>query len=211
MLQALLLRSCRQGLHQALQLVGKLELPERLNAVTPGLLVYINDHLTGRCFLVDTREAFSILPHQSSEPAVGQGLVGPNGSAIQCWGESAVKLQLAGQHFQWNFLLADVSHSHFGYRFFADSQPDGGSSQLQVGPGGQPRLPNHGGDGRPHSLSHHRSITADPEASLGGGRHKTALRVVSCRLECWQRGLTFHTCSCYPSAGGPTFSCLCRP
>jgi hypothetical protein len=52
-LQALLLRSRRQGLHQALQLVGKLELPGRLNIVAPGLLVYINDQLTGRRFLVD--------------------------------------------------------------------------------------------------------------------------------------------------------------
>jgi hypothetical protein len=50
MLQALLLRSRRQGLHQALQLVGKLEIPGRLNAVAPGILVYINDQLTGRRF-----------------------------------------------------------------------------------------------------------------------------------------------------------------
>ncbi len=104
-------------MHQALQLVGKLELPGRLNTVAPGLLVYINDQLTGRRFLVDTGAAFSILPHQSSKPAAGQGLVGPNGSAIRCWGESAVKLQLAGQHFTWNFLLADVSMAILGIDF----------------------------------------------------------------------------------------------
>jgi hypothetical protein len=69
MLQALLLLSCHQGLHQAQQLVGKLEIPGRLNSVVHGLLVYINDQLTGRRFLVDTGTAFSILPHQSSEPA----------------------------------------------------------------------------------------------------------------------------------------------
>jgi len=58
------------------------------------------------------------------------------------------------------------------------SQPDGGSSQLQVGAGRRPRLCIHGGDEGPHSLSHHGSFTADLNASLGGGRRKTALRVV---------------------------------
>jgi hypothetical protein len=73
---------------------------------------------------------------------------------------------------------------------------------LPAGTGRWPRLPNNGGDERSHSFSHHRSITADLEASLGGGRRKTALRVASCRLECWQRGLLFlHTWSCCISAG----------
>jgi hypothetical protein len=61
-----------QELRQALQLVGKLEILGRLNAVAPGLLVYINDQLTGWRFLVDTGVAFSILPHHSSDPATGQ-------------------------------------------------------------------------------------------------------------------------------------------
>jgi hypothetical protein len=56
--------------------------PGQLNAIAPGLLVY--DQLTGWHFLVDTGAAFCILPHQSSEPATGHGLVGPNGSAIRC-------------------------------------------------------------------------------------------------------------------------------
>jgi hypothetical protein len=42
----------------------------------PGLLVYINDQLSGQRFLVDTGAAFSILPHHSSEPATGQGQLG---------------------------------------------------------------------------------------------------------------------------------------
>ena len=117
MLQALLLWGQSQQLHQALQLVGKLEIPGRLNAVAPGLLVYINDQFTGRRFLVDTGAAFSILPHRSSDPATGQGLVGPSGSPIRCWGESAVKLKLAGQHFTWSFLLADVSTAILGIDF----------------------------------------------------------------------------------------------
>jgi hypothetical protein len=55
--------------------------------------------------------------HHSSEPAAGQGLVGPNGSAIWCWGKSAVKLQLAGQPFTLNFLFADVSMAILGIDF----------------------------------------------------------------------------------------------
>ena len=117
MLQPLRLGSEGQGLRQTLQLVGKLETPGRLNAVAPGLLVYINDQFTGRRFLVDTGAAFSILPHRSSDPATGQGLIGPSGSPIQCWGESAVKLKLAGQHFTWSFLLADVSTAILGIDF----------------------------------------------------------------------------------------------
>ncbi len=95
----------------------KLETPGRLNAVAPGLLVYINDQLSGRRFLVNTGAAFSILPHPSSDPATAQGLVGPSLSLIHCWGESAVKLQLAGQHFTWKFLLADVSMAILGIDF----------------------------------------------------------------------------------------------
>jgi hypothetical protein len=42
-LQALLKWSCRHRLHQALQLVGKLEPPGQLKTVAPGLLVFIQD------------------------------------------------------------------------------------------------------------------------------------------------------------------------
>ncbi len=66
---------------------------------------------------MDTGAAFSILPHHSSDPATGQGLVGPSGSPIRCWGESAVKLKLAGQHFSWSFLIADVSTAILGIDF----------------------------------------------------------------------------------------------
>ncbi len=119
-------------MHQALQPVGKLEPPGRLNAFAPGLLVYINDQLTDRRFLVDTGAAFSILPHHSSNPATGQGLVGPSGSPIRCWGESAVKLKLAGQHFTWKFLLADVSTAILGIDFLrAHSLSVAASSQYR--------------------------------------------------------------------------------
>ena len=67
---------------------GKLARPAWLNAVAAGLLVHIEDQLTGRRFLVDTRASFSILPHQSSLPASGPKLEGPAGLPITCWGEA---------------------------------------------------------------------------------------------------------------------------
>ena len=115
-------------MHQTLQLVRKLEPPGRLNAVAPGFLVYVHDQLTGRRFLVNTGAAFSILPHQAVEPATGQGLVRPNGSAIGCWGEYPVKLQLAGHLFTWKFLLAGVSMVILGIDFLW-------THSLTVGPG----------------------------------------------------------------------------
>jgi len=77
---------------------------------------------------VNTGAAFSILPHQAVEPATGQGLVRPNGSAIGCWGEYPVKLQLAGHLFTWKFLLAGVSMVILGIDFLR-------TRSLTVGPG----------------------------------------------------------------------------
>jgi hypothetical protein len=209
MLQSLCLGGQGQELRQALQLVGKLEIPGRLNAVAPGLLVYINDQLTGWRFLVDTGAAFSILPHHSSDPATGQSLVGPSGSPIRCWGESAVKLKLADQHFTWSFLLADISTAILGIDFLR-------AHNLTVDPANC-RLVQAGG-----RVFQTTAVTSGPRASVITGaspptsrpapRRKTDLRVASCRLECWQRCLFFlHTWSCCTSAGRLPFSHLCRP
>ncbi len=77
---------------------------------------------------MDISSALSILPHQAVEPATGQGLVRPNGSAIPCWVECPVKLQLAGHLFTWKFLLADVSRVILGIDFLR-------THSLTVGPG----------------------------------------------------------------------------
>ena len=112
-----------------MQLDGKLGLPGRLNAVAPGFLVHIMDQISGRRFLVDTGAAFSILPHSSHLPALGQGMVGPTGSPIKCWGESQVDLQLSGQLFTWIFLLADVQIPILGIDFLR-------ANKLSVDPAG---------------------------------------------------------------------------
>jgi hypothetical protein len=75
-----------------------------------------------------------------------------------------VKLQQAGQHFIWNFLLADVSMAILGIDFLWTHNLMVDSANCR-----RLRLPNHSGDEWPHSLSHHRSITANLEASLSVG------------------------------------------
>jgi hypothetical protein len=96
---------------------GKLRSPGRLNAVAPGVLVHVVDQLTGRRFLVDTGAAFSIIPHSSSLPPSGRGIVGPTGQPIQCWGEKKVQIKLSGHLFEWTFLQAEVQMAILGMDF----------------------------------------------------------------------------------------------
>jgi hypothetical protein len=75
-----------------MHLAGKLERPGRLAAVAAGLLVYIEDDITGRRYLVDTGASYSIWPHMSSKPASEPRLFGPAGQQIKCWGEQLLHL-----------------------------------------------------------------------------------------------------------------------
>jgi hypothetical protein len=54
----------------------KLEAPGQINAIAPGILVHVVDQISGRRFLADTGAALSIIPHSSSLPASGRGIVG---------------------------------------------------------------------------------------------------------------------------------------
>jgi hypothetical protein len=90
-----------------------------LNAVAPGQLVHIVDHLTGRCFLIDTGVSYSIFPNRSTSPLNGPLLTGASAQWIPCWGERAVQLDFHGRQFEWTFLLADVSFAIIGSIFCA--------------------------------------------------------------------------------------------
>ena len=59
------------------------------------MLVHITDQLTGRRYLVDTRASFSLVPQQSRAPTIAPRLVGPNGAAINCWGETTLQLRFS--------------------------------------------------------------------------------------------------------------------
>ena len=91
--------------------------PGSLNAVAPGNLVYINDDLSKRRFLVDTGAAFSIFPHHSSASSSGPRLFNANGLPIKCWGEQPMTLSFGGRRFAWTFLLADVQFPIIGVDF----------------------------------------------------------------------------------------------
>ncbi len=78
--------------------------PGAVNTIAPGVLVHVVDQISGWRFLVDTGAAFSIIPHSSSLPASGRGIVGPTRIPIKCCGEREVQLKLSGRCFKWTFL-----------------------------------------------------------------------------------------------------------
>ena len=92
----------RQGtqLCVPLWLAGKLGVRGLVNAIAPGQLVYVNDQLSNRRFLVDTGAAYSILPHQSSGQPTGPPLADPDGRPLACWGDEPVHLELDGCRFK---------------------------------------------------------------------------------------------------------------
>ena len=73
----LALQVWRQGfqLQSALQLAGKLSRRGGVNAIRPGKLLFLQDHLTGVKFLVDTGASVSMLPGLCSQPASGPPLL----------------------------------------------------------------------------------------------------------------------------------------
>ena len=83
--------------------------PARLNTIAAGMLVHITDQLTGRRYLVDTGASFSLVPHQSRAHTCGPHLVGPNGAAINCGGETTLQLHFSNRTFQWWFICATVT------------------------------------------------------------------------------------------------------
>jgi hypothetical protein len=83
---------------------GKLESPGPLKAVTPGVLVHVMDHISGRHFLVDTGSALNIIPHSSSLPTSGWSQLAYLSSA----GERYVELWLSGQHFKWTLFQSEI-------------------------------------------------------------------------------------------------------
>jgi hypothetical protein len=97
--------------------LGKLMPRGRLNAIAPGTLVYLQDRISQRRFLVDTGASYSIFPFASKSAPKGPPLTGPSGKTIPCWGEKTLALQFGDRSFQWTFLLADVGFPIIGADF----------------------------------------------------------------------------------------------
>jgi hypothetical protein len=79
---------------------GKLETPGRFNTIAPGVLVHVVDQICGWRFLVDTGAAFSIIPHSSSLPATGRGIVGGNWPSYQVVGGEVAAAEAVGSVLQ---------------------------------------------------------------------------------------------------------------
>ena len=75
------------------------------------------DEATKELFLVDTGSSFSILPHQSSEPASGPAISTADRTPIKCWGSRQRTLFSANHRFSWKFLLAAVAFPILGADF----------------------------------------------------------------------------------------------
>ncbi len=100
--------------------VGKLAGPARLNAAAAGQLLYLMDQQSGRRYLVDSGASVSLLPFSSKEPAVGPGLLGPDGGHIACWGVQRADLVLGGIRYPWNFVRAAVAFTILGLDFLKE-------------------------------------------------------------------------------------------
>ena len=84
---------------------------------TPDSLLYLQDRLSSRRFLVDTGAARSVFPHRSSTPSSGPVLSAADGNSIKSWGLRTLPLQFADRHFSWDFILADVDRPILGSDF----------------------------------------------------------------------------------------------
>ena len=85
----------------------------------PGDLGMLVDHVSGRKFLVDTGSVYSILPHQSIEPAMGPAIMTADRTPISCWGQQEMTITTAGHSFKFVFLLADVAFAIVGANFLS--------------------------------------------------------------------------------------------
>ena len=91
-----------QEVQAALQLSGK---PPcwRWQLVAPALssnpLIYLKDQLSGRCFLVDTGAAQSLILHWSAQPPSGPALEGAGSKPIASWGSQQLTVKFGGQKF----------------------------------------------------------------------------------------------------------------
>ena len=97
-----------------MQFSGKLQSrreEEELNSLpVGGLLIYLQDVLTNRQFLVDTGASCSVFPHHSSAAPTGPRLLMADGRPMKSWGCRTLPLQFGNRRFQFPFLLASVDN-----------------------------------------------------------------------------------------------------
>ena len=77
---------------------------EKLNSLpVGGYLVYLQDDLSNRDYLVDTGASRSVFPHRSSAAPTGPCLVMADGRPTKAWGSRLIPLQFGSHRFQFQF------------------------------------------------------------------------------------------------------------
>ena len=104
----------------ALYLVGKPLVRQEgsftLPAGSPGSnLIFLQDSLSNRKFLVDSGATISVFPHHSSKPSSSSvfsnsvELRTADGSSVRCAGTREIPLCIGSRRFSWSFQLAPVT------------------------------------------------------------------------------------------------------
>ena len=101
-----------------MQLLGKLgHRRGQLNAL--GGLIFLQDSISKKQFLVDTGAAVSVFPHRSSAATSGPMLAGADGKPISAWGRVTKTLNFGLHTFIVSFILAAVSKPILGIDFLS--------------------------------------------------------------------------------------------
>ena len=84
-------------------------------------LIYLQDRLSGKRFLVDSGATLSLFPHKSHLPPTTNSLSAANGSSIPTWGSCTMPLRFGEHNYTWTFILADVDRPILGFDFLRDN------------------------------------------------------------------------------------------
>ena len=91
-----------------------------IGAPSSGSLLYLVDVTSSKRYLVDSRSAFSILPHKSSAEPTGPRLMTADGKPLHCWGCRTCTVRTRTRQFFWTFLLAPVAFPILGADFLSN-------------------------------------------------------------------------------------------
>ena len=75
-------------------------------------LLFLNDTVSKRRFLIDTGAEVSVLPATGMDTRTkipGPPLLAANGSSIRTYGTHTLSIHLPSNTYQWTFLLADIT------------------------------------------------------------------------------------------------------
>ena len=101
---------------------GKLTDRQEVHALHDGdsNLVFLQDSLFGRRFLVNTGASISVFPQNAPTPSAPLSktkLLTAGGSPLPCFGAHVIPLRFGSRHFSWSFQLAPVSVPILGSNF----------------------------------------------------------------------------------------------